>query len=62
MIATNVGRKTKHVAGEACPSGKLVALGLVDRKLVGCKFFTFKVCCNVITALESADTCGKLSL
>ncbi len=30
VIAANGGRKAKHVAGEACPSVKLVALGLVN--------------------------------
>ena len=62
VIAANVGRKAKHIAGEACPSWKLVALGLVDRKLVGCKFCTFEVSHNMITALEIADTCGKLTV
>ncbi len=62
VIASNVGRKAKHVAGEACPSGKVIALGLVDKKLVGCEFFTFEVYRNVITALECADTCGKLTV
>ncbi len=54
VIATNIGRKAQHVAGEACPSGKLVSLGLVDRKLVGSKFFTFEIRRNVITGLECA--------
>jgi hypothetical protein len=58
-IEANVGRKAKHGAGEACPSGKLVAFGLIDRQLVGCKFVTFEVRCNVITALQCTDTCGK---
>jgi hypothetical protein len=32
VIFANVGRKAKHVAGEACPSRKLVTLGLVYRQ------------------------------